>query len=430
MEFDGALKDFESSLSPLTVSQITSLIRDDLENKYPDITVEGEISNCKTAASGHLYFSLKDEQAVLQAVMFRRDMLSLSFVPRDGMKVWARGGISVYPGRGQYQLITRSMRKAGLGDILAMLEERKQRFAKEGLFDESRKKPIPVLPSRIAVVTSPTGAAVRDVIRVLHRRNPKVSILVLPALVQGEEAAISIAARIRQANLWNLADVLIVGRGGGSIEDLLPFSEEIVVRAIAESHIPVISAVGHETDWALSDYAADLRAPTPSAAAEMACSDINLIYKEITHFETVLAQSMQQALVHAQQRLSAVSPRNMEGILVRRHLLLAQQFDTAIETIRQSMQKKMDACSNRLTLASSAVELSNPRAIMKRGFSVVEKQSRTSPQRQNGEIEIVRSAKTLTAGDEVHILFYEGEADASIQGTVPGDGRSKEHERL
>jgi exodeoxyribonuclease VII large subunit len=418
MQFDDLLNDSGPPLSPFTVSQITSLISDDLENKYPDITVEGEISNCKTAASGHLYFSLKDEQAVLQAVMFRRDMLSLSFAPKDGMKVWARGGISVYPGRGQYQLITRTMRKAGLGDILAMLEERRQRFAREGLFDESRKKPIPRFPSRVAVVTSPTGAAVRDVIRILHRRNSKVGILVLPALVQGDDAAVSIATRIRQANRWNLADVLIVGRGGGSIEDLLPFSEEIVVRAIAESDIPVISAVGHETDWALSDYAADLRAPTPSAAAEMTCSDLELVYREIAHFQTLLAQSMKQALAHARQRLSAVSPRTMEGILTRRQLSLVQQFDTAVETIRQGMQKKMDAGRTRLALASSAVELSNPRAIMKRGFSVVEKLSRAAPAGQNAETEIVRSAKTLAVGDAVHILFYEGEADASIQGTV------------
>jgi exodeoxyribonuclease VII large subunit len=418
MQFDDLLNDSGPPLSPFTVSQITSLISDDLENKYPDITVEGEISNCKTAASGHLYFSLKDEQAVLQAVMFRRDMLSLSFAPKDGRKGWARGGISVYPGRGQYQLITRTMRKAGLGDILAMLEERRQRFAREGLFDESRKKPIPRFPSRVAVVTSPTGAAVRDVIRILHRRNSKVGILVLPALVQGDAAAVSIATRIRQANRWNLADVLIVGRGGGSIEDLLPFSEEIVVRAIAESDIPVISAVGHETDWALSDYAADLRAPTPSAAAEMTCSDLELVYREIAHFQTLLAQSMKQALAHARQRLSAVSPRTMEGILTRRQLSLVQQFDTAVETIRQGMQKKMDAGRPRLALASSAVELSNPRAIMKRGFSVVEKLSRAAPAGQNAETEIVRSAKTLAVGDAVHILFYEGEADASIQGTV------------
>ena len=416
-------------MPPLTVSQITSLIRDDLEGKYPDITVEGEISNCKLAASGHLYFSLKDNQSMLQGVMFRRDMLSLSFVPRDGMQVWARGGISVYPGRGQYQLITRSMRQAGVGDILAMLEERKQRFAKEGLFDDARKKPIPRLPSRVAVVTSPTGAAVRDVIRILHRRNPKISVLVLPALVQGDEAAAAIAARIRQANRWNLADVLIVGRGGGSIEDLLPFSEEIVVRAIVESHIPVISAVGHETDWALSDYAADLRAPTPSAAAEMACSDLELIYEELRHFKAVLTQSMKHSLAHARQRFAAVSPRSMEGILVRRQLESVQRFDVASEAIRQGIRQKLEEYKNRLVLASNSIELSNPKSIMKRGFSVVKRSDRVNSDMRDTP-DIIRSALTLRTADKVHIIFYEGEADASILSTDSGDNRSKNDERL
>ncbi len=419
MHADDWLADSVQSSSPLSVSQLTLLIKNDLENKYPDVTVEGEISNCKVAASGHLYFSLKDDQAVLQAVMFRRDMLALSFVPRDGMKVWARGGISVYAGRGQYQLIARTMRAAGLGDILAMLEERKQKFAKEGLFDQDRKKQIPAFPERIAVVTSATGAAIRDIIHVLRRRNPKAHIILLPAAVQGEEAAASIAARIRQANRWNIADVLIVGRGGGSIEDLLPFSEEIVVRAIAESRIPVISAVGHETDWALSDYAADLRAPTPSAAAEMASKDLGLVQKEIEHFETVLAQSMRQIIEHARQRLSLVSPRSMESMLVRRHMLLMQHFDTATEAIEQGMRSKVDAFSHRIALAASAIELSNPKAIMKRGFSIVRKSA-----------EIIRSAETIKPGEEVHISFYRGEANASILSAQAEDARSKNDEGL
>jgi exodeoxyribonuclease VII large subunit len=417
MHADDWLADSVQSSSPLSVSQLTLLIKNDLENKYPDVTVEGEISNCKVAASGHLYFSLKDDQAVLQAVMFRRDMLALSFVPRDGMKVWARGGISVYAGRGQYQLIARTMRAAGLGDILTMLEERKQKFAKEGLFDQNRKKQIPAFPERIAVVTSATGAAIRDIIHVLRRRNPKAHIILLPAAVQGEEAAASIAVRIRQANRWNIADVLIVGRGGGSIEDLLPFSEEIVVRAIAESHIPVISAVGHETDWALSDYAADLRAPTPSAAAEMASRDIGFVLKEIEHFETVLAQSMQQIIAHARQRLSLVSPRSMESMLVRRHMLLMQRFDAAMEAIKQGMHSKVDTLSHRIAISASAIELSNPRAIMKRGFSIVRKSS-----------EIIRSAQMIKPGEEVHISFYQGEANASILSAQAENARSKNDE--
>ncbi len=398
--------DAETHLSsPLTVSQITSLIRKDLEGKYPDVIIEGEVSNCKIAASGHLYFSLKDEDAVLQAVMFRRDLLTLAFVPKDGMRVWARGAISVYAQRGQYQLIARSMRQTGFGDILAMLEQRRRKFAEEGLFDESRKKKIPIFPTRIGVVTSPTGAAIRDIIRVLHRRNPKVSILILPTLVQGQEAAASIAARIQQANRWNLADVLIVGRGGGSIEDLLPFSEEVVIRAIAESHIPIISAVGHETDWALSDYVADLRAPTPSAAAEMACSDLDLIYKEFTHFENILGQSMKHALASARQRLSSSSPRILEDIILRKNIVASQRFDAAIENIRNCFQKRIEDLNHRLVIASSAIGIANPKAVMKRGFSVVKK---------NGT-DIVRSSRTLAQGDFINIMFYEGEADADVR---------------
>lgn len=409
---------------PFTVSQITSLIRNDLEQKYSNIEVEGEISNCKIAASGHLYFSLKDDQAVLQAVMFRRDLLLLAFIPRDGMKVWAKGGISVYAGRGQYQLIARSMRESGIGDILAMLEERKRRLSAEGLFAPEKKKSIPRFPSRIGVVTSPTSAAIRDIIRVLSRRNPKISILVLPALVQGEEAALSIVTRINQANVWNLVDVLIVGRGGGSIEDLLPFSEEIVVRAIAHSHIPVISAVGHETDWALSDYAADLRAPTPSAAAEMACSDLILIEKEIDHFKAILAQSMNHVVVHAQQRLISVSPRSLEDVLVKQQLQLSQRFDSALDYLSHSMQQTQEQAYNRVVLATNSIEISNPHEIMKRGFSIVRKK-RTQVDDTHKPLTIVKNSLVLQSGDLIQILFYKGEAEATIDNIMRGKERSQ-----
>ncbi len=409
---------------PLTISQITLLIRGDLERRFPDITVEGEISNCKAAASGHLYFSLKDEEAMLQAVMFRRDLLSLSFVPKDGMKVTARGGISVYPGRGQYQLITKIMRQSGIGDILAMLEERKRRFAREGLFDVTKKKSIPRFPQRIAVVTSPTGAAVRDIIRVVSRRNSGVSILVLPALVQGEEAAASIAARIRQANAWKLADVLIVGRGGGSVEDLLPFSDERVVRAIAASEIPVISAVGHETDWALSDYAADVRAPTPSAAAEIACGDRALIYKEISHFTAILSQSMQHTITRERQRLASLSPRTMEGFLVRHHLELSQRFDTALDALISPMKECLEHSRSRLALATTSIQLSNPQEIMKRGFSIVRALPLKASPVQERELPIVRSSKELHSGQNIRISFYQGEADAQVLQIDPSGERS------
>lgn len=403
--------------TPLSVSRITSLIKHDLESRYPDVSVEGELSNCKIAASGHLYFSLKDEQAVMQGVMFRRDLLTLSFVPRDGMKVVARGGISVYAARGQYQLIARSLNHAGLGEILAMLEARKRKLAAEGLFDDSRKKPLPFFPTRIGVVTSPSGAAIRDIIKVLKRRNPKAHIILLPALVQGEEAAYSIAARIDQANRWNLAEVLIVGRGGGSIEDLLPFSDERVVRAVAASRIPVISAVGHETDWALCDYAADVRAPTPSAAAELASGDLGLIIREIDQFSEMLAHSMRRVLARARERLSMVSPRRMEALLVRKHIEMAQAFDTAVERMRTNMESRMEQLRRRLELAARTLEIANPHAVMKRGYSIVRK---TDP---SARARVVRSASEVQPGDQVHIVFASGEAGAIIEKTSLDNGR-------
>ncbi|MCX7775302.1 MAG: exodeoxyribonuclease VII large subunit [Spirochaetaceae bacterium] len=388
----------------LSVSELTARIRDDLESAFPDVLVEGELSNCKTAASGHFYFSLKDSDAVLLGVMFRRDLLGLTFQPKDGMKVRARGSISVYAARGQYQLIARLMVKAGQGDILAELEERKRRLAAEGLFDTSRKRPLPFFPQRIGVVTSPTGAAVRDIIRVLHRRNPKAHIIILPTLVQGNESTACIAARIRQANQWKLADVLIVGRGGGSLEDLLPFSDEEVVRAIAASEIPVISAVGHETDWSLSDFAADVRAPTPSAAAEMACADLGLVEREISQFSMLMVENMRRALSGIRERLARNSPRFLGQQLEQRVFIASQRFDLAAETMRRAMNDRLVQQRHRLELATMALHLADPSAILSRGYSIV----RTA----NGAL--VRSSDQLARGTHLHITFAEGAAEASV----------------
>ena len=230
--------DQESFLPPkqdavLSVSQLTSRIKDMLEGRFSRITLEGEISNLKPASTGHLYFYLKDENAVISAVMFKGRMRGLSFTPADGTLVRAKGSISVYAPRGNYQIVVESMELAGTGNILLMLEERKRRLAAEGLFDQDRKRPLPSFPQRVAVVTSPTGAALRDILQIMGRRNPKISVTVLPCQVQGADAAPAIARMIAVANTYKLADVLIVGRGGGSLDDLLPFSEEVVVRAVA-----------------------------------------------------------------------------------------------------------------------------------------------------------------------------------------------------
>ena len=261
-----------------TVGEITSLIKTTLEDGFPWISVQGEISNFRPSSTGHWYFSLKDAEAVISVVMFRGRLDGVRFAPVDGMLVKATGSVSVYARRGNYQLICESLIKAGEGDILAMLEARKQKLAAEGLFDLDRKKPLPLFPATVAVVTSPTGAAIRDILRILRRRNAGIDVVILPTPVQGDGADERIARAIEIANTHRLGDVIIVGRGGGSLEDLMPFSSEVVVRAIAGSRIPVISAVGHETDVTLSDLVADVRAPTPSAAAEIvAASRVELI---------------------------------------------------------------------------------------------------------------------------------------------------------
>lgn len=246
------------------VSEITRIISGLLEPNLQQVTVEGEISNFRPASSGHWYFSLKDQDAVISAAMFRGRNSRLGFTPADGMLVRVTGSISVYAKRGSYQIIAERMQQAGTGDILAMLEERKQRLAREGIFATDRKRELPRLPQRVAVLTSPTGAAVRDILQVLQRRNAGLHVVVVPCAVQGSAAPREILRGLELIQRHDLGEVIILGRGGGSLEDLLPFSDEAVVRAIADCRIPTVSAVGHEIDWALSDYAADMRARPPA----------------------------------------------------------------------------------------------------------------------------------------------------------------------
>jgi len=296
----------------LTVSELTEQIRSCLEGAFTVVCVEGELSNCRPASSGHLYFSLKDAGAKIDAVMFKNRLRSLTFEPKDGMLLRVRGSLSVYAPRGTYSIVCEEMEIAGAGEILAMLEKRKQKLAAEGLFDMERKRPLPRFPSAVGVVSSPTGAAVRDILNILERRAAGLRVVILPAPVQGEEAASIIAARIRQANKWHLADVLIVGRGGGSLEDLLPFSGEEVVRAVAGSKIPVVSAVGHEIDWALSDYAADLRAPTPSAAAELVSENFYALSDTIRSMAEGLEDVIRARLERARLLLKPFDPQDLE----------------------------------------------------------------------------------------------------------------------
>ena len=261
--------DLFSGKTILTVSRLTALLRDVLEENFEQVWVEGEVSNLSRPSSGHLYFSLKDGGAQLRCVMFKGSARSLRFRPTDGMALIARGRISVYDQRGEYQLICDYLEPAGLGALQAAFMQLKERLAAEGLFDEGLKHPLPVLPRTVGVITSSTGAAVHDILNVLKRRFSSLSVLLYPVRVQGEGAALEIARAVDDMNRLKLVDVLIVGRGGGSLEDLWAFNEEVLARALRRSAIPVISAVGHETDWTIADFVADLRAPTPSAAAEL-----------------------------------------------------------------------------------------------------------------------------------------------------------------
>jgi exodeoxyribonuclease VII large subunit len=389
-----------------SVSEITELIRKTLEDGFPDVSIEGEISNCRPASSGHLYFTLKDTGAVIQAVLFRSRLRGVGFEPADGMLVRVHGNISVYAQRGNYQIICESMELAGTGDILALLEKRKQKLAAEGLFDEDRKRPIPRFPETVGVVSSPTGAAVRDIINVLSRRAAGVQVIILPTLVQGSDAAEGIARRIKQANQWGLVDVLIVGRGGGSLEDLLPFSEESVVRAVAASKIPVVSAVGHEIDWALCDFAADLRAPTPSAAAELVSENREAAAYSIREIAGDLERGIRAKLERV--RLLA-KPFSLDDLEYRFQSILQprlQRFDDAKDELLAALQDKTADLRQRFRLALTSLEAGSPQAILERGFSV-------TVNKRTGKV--VRRVGETKAGDKLSIRLLEGYIGAVVE---------------
>jgi len=386
----------------LTVTELTELIRRTLEGKFPQVVVEGELSNYRPSSTGHLYFTLKDAGASIQAIMFKNRIRSLNFEPKDGMLLRAKGGLSVYAQRGTYSIVVEEMERAGEGDILAMLEERKRKLAAEGLFDEARKRPLPRFPETVGVISSPTGAALRDILNILKRRARGVRVVIFPAPVQGAEAAAIIARRIQQANQWRLADVLIVGRGGGSLEDLLPFSEEVVVRAMASSAIPVVSAVGHEIDWALSDYAADLRAPTPSAAAELVSGDREETLRNVRFLAADLASSISGRIERVRLLSRPFSPSDLEYRL--RSILQPRlmRFDDARDAVLENTRERIMELKSRLVLARTGLEAASPLAVLERGFSVV----RVERDGQAGEL--VRRAEDVKSGDRLVIRPLEG----------------------
>ncbi len=355
----------------MTVSELTDIIKDILESSFPDLTIEGEISNYRPSSTGHIYFTLKDDKAAISAVMFKTRSKSLTFNPQDGMKVKVTGSLSVYAQRGSYQIVVNSMEELGTGNILQLLEERKKRLAMEGLFDSENKKSLPFFPQTVGVVTSPTGAALRDILQIIRRRNPLVSVVILPCPVQGNDAAPYIAQQIKAANEFNIADVLIVGRGGGSLEDLLPFSEEVVVRAVAASEIPIISAVGHEIDWALSDFASDVRAPTPSAAAELAVPLLSEVEKTIERAKDELIRAIYNKLDNYKLLVKNFSSENLELRFRSIEQPLLQRFEDAKDSLILSMNDLFNQKKQQLKFATNTLEQISPKSILERGFSLV-----------------------------------------------------------
>jgi len=387
-----------------SVSQITDLIKEILETSFRSITIEGEISNWRPSAAGHIYFTLKDNNAQIKAVIFRGAAMKLAFRPKDGDKVRCTGNLSVYAPQGNYQIIVNTMEMAGAGNILQMLEERKRRLAAEGLFDDDRKKPLPLYPRTIGVVTSPTGAAIRDILNVTKRRNPGMNIIVLPAIVQGDGAAQTICKMIEIANFYQLCDVLIVGRGGGSLEDLLPFSEESVVRAVAASEIPVISAVGHEIDWALCDYSADRRAPTPSAAAEMAVPLLADIRQNLADYKNDLYSEITRKTDATRLMIKAFNPESLEVRFRNIQQPLLNRFAAARENLPKNLQDKIRDLRVRLKTSVTVLENASPQTIFDRGYSMVTD--------ENGKV--VRDAANVKIGDKLTITPAKGKIEAEV----------------
>ena len=391
---------------PVSVSRLVQLLRELTEDNFAQVLVRGEIANFSAPGSGHWYFTLKDDGGQLQAVMFRPHNRLVRFVPASGTEVIAGGRVSVYAQRGSLQLVVESLEPVGLGGRMLALEQLKARLQAEGLFDPARKRPLPAFPRTIGIVTSATGAALHDILTVLRRRSTGVRVILRPALVQGDEAAADIAAGIAELNRQGEAEVLIVGRGGGSLEDLWAFNEEAVVRAVAASAIPVISAVGHEVDTSLCDLAADLRAPTPSAAAELVVRHRLELESHLDHLCARLSGQIQQRLQRQQQRLQHLNRRLRSPA---QQLALQQQRCAQAETrLQRALHSRLQLHRLRLSALAERLDALSPLAVLARGYAVVLKQGRA-----------VTRTESLHPGDDVELRLHQGRAQARITVVEP-----------
>lgn len=431
----------------LTVSELTFHIKDLLEGEFPDIWVRGEISNFKRHSSGHWYFTLKDAHAQLPCVCFRLQNRLIRFRPEDGLEVYARGRLSVFEKRGEYRLLVAYMEPVGIGSLQLAFEQLKARLAAEGLFDPARKRPLPLTPRKIGVITSPTGAAIRDILRILKRRNRGIDVLICPVRVQGEGAAQEIAEAIRLMNQRDDLDVLIVGRGGGSIEDLWAFNEEIVARAIFDSRIPIISAVGHETDFTIADFVADVRAPTPSAAAEMVAARRDELIGRFAALELRLVKAARYLLVRWRERLSQLHARpgfmrartivqqawqRVDDLDYRLQIAMTRRVRAARERLaalsmrftaqrpsrrlaemrgrlailqnrmNATIRERLHTCRRHLSLAVGKLDALSPLAVLSRGYAIV----------WNEQHVILRDAAEVRVGERLRIRLFKGQLKA------------------
>ena len=390
----------------LSITQLNEYIRGrmDADPLLTQVAVRGEISNYKLYPSGHHYFTLKDESSALKCVMFKGNAMRLRFRPENGMKVIAMGKVSVFPRDGAYQLYCTAMAMDGVGDLYAAFEQLKRKLEAQGLIAPEAKKPLPKYPGTIAIITSSAGAAIHDMLRILRKRYPLSKVRLLPVRVQGVAAPGEIAAAIRYANYWRLADLLIVGRGGGSIEDLWAFNDEQVAYAIYESEIPVISAVGHEPDVTISDFVADLRAATPSNAAELAVPDQDALLQNLDAMTAAMAGSLNRQIKSAQQHLHVLSQspalKSPAGYLQQRQKSLELLTNLLISAQNQNITRK----NNQYIAAVSKLDAMSPLKVLSRGYAMT--------QNQSGEV--VRSNHQVEAGEQITVSLSDGKLSATV----------------
>ncbi|MCH7763423.1 MAG: exodeoxyribonuclease VII large subunit [Candidatus Marinimicrobia bacterium] len=354
----------------VTVSELTREIKSLLEGAFPEIWVEGEISNFIHHSSGHMYFTLKDSESEIRSVMFRGNNQFLHFKPENGMKVLLFGRLSVYAPRGQYQLVATRMEPAGIGTLFLAFEALKKQLSAEGLFDKEFKKPLPVIPKRIGLITSKTGAAVQDMFNVLKRRAPYVELVLRPTQVQGDEASDDIVSAIKEMDQHENVDVIILGRGGGSLEDLWPFNEESVARAIFSCRTPIISAVGHETDISISDMVSDMRAPTPSAAAEIVAPSLDELLTRIQTFEDTISKHISFILENSYQKMDSLHDRFTQqrpDVIINRMRVLNQHLNVEM---KQSIHLKFQENKGRFDKLFGELSILNPKSILDRGYAI------------------------------------------------------------